>query len=435
MPTSPKKLLVLQVAALGFEFLSGHYGNRRDDLLFKPIDAVFPAVTCTAQASMRTAAAPSAHGMIANGLYHRALRKPLFWEQAAAQVEGRRWWDGFRDDGGTVGMLFWQQSLGERADVVLSPAPIHKHHGGMIQDCYSLPRGLYDRLRATLKRPFNLHRYWGPMASEASSQWIAEAVAALVRDGDAPDVCLAYLPGLDYNLQRYGPDDKRSARSLGRVLAQIDLVTRAAAEAGYAMLIFGDYAIAPCPGGAVFPNRALHAAGLMDVREVKGRAYPDLYASRAFAVVDHEVGHVYIHSAGDIDAARRALAAVDGIERVLDRDDRKAWGVDHPNAGELVIVASEGHWLAYPWWTDPRREPDYARHVDIHNKPGFDPCELFFGWPPMSVSRDTTRIRGSHGRTGPGREVAWAARGFEPADDPATLIELASSIEPWLTSS
>jgi hypothetical protein len=158
-------------------------------------------------------------------------------------------------------------------------------------------------------------------------------------------------------------------------------------------------------------------AGLLTLREVAGMEYPDLHASRAFAVADHEIAHVYVRDPADIVRTAGTLRAVPGIE-IADA------GLGHPNAGELLAIAKDGFWLAYPWWTDNRRAPDYARHVDIHNKPGYDPCELFFGWPPPSTSLDATRIRGSHGKVGPGREIAWAAT-FEPQGPVTDLISLA----------
>jgi hypothetical protein len=179
--------------------------------------------------------------------------------------------------------------------------------------------------------------------------------------------------------------------------------------------------------GATFPNRALLTAGLLAVREVRGRRYADLHASRAFALVDHEVAHVYVRHDADIPAVRAAIQQLPGVGDVLDRARQADHGVAHANSGELVLVAGPGRWFAYPWWTRRRRRPDYASHVDIHNKPGYDPCELLWGWPPMSTSQDTRRIRGSHGKVGPGREVAWAATWDLPGS-PGSVVELATAV-------
>ena len=410
-----QKHLIIHAAALGWDLLE-QAGKTNHGMRFHPARSVFPAVTCTAQASFRTALPPSDHGMTANGVYFRNLRKPMFWEQAASLVHGPRIWEAARAKGKTVGMMFWQQSLGENVDLVLSPRPVHKHRGGMIQDCYTQPPELYRELTESLGRSFNLMHYWGPLAGTKSSAWITDATRAVMRRDEAPDILFTYLPHLDYDLQRHGPASPRAAAALETLLACLEGLTAAATAAGFTWLVTGDYAMGAADGGAVFPNRALREAGLFRVRPVKRMTYPDFFSSPALAVTDHEVAHVYVQ---DIERSREAascLAALPGVERVLDREAQAEMGCDHANGGDLLAVAEEGRWFAYPWWTDPGEAPDYARHVDIHNKPGFDPCELFFGWPPLSVSLDTNKVKGTHGRAGPNRRVAWAAS-FEPDRD------------------
>ena len=424
-----KKLLVIQVAGLGHAFASRHGLREVGGCAARPLEPVFPALTCTAQATLRTGLPPAAHGMVANGFFETALRKPLFWEQSAGLVGGPRVWERFRARGGTVGLLFFQQSLGERVDQWLSPAPVHTHGGGMLMGCHSRPADLYGRLAARAGRAFSLHRYWGPLASAKSSEWIAEAVAGLLDEPDAPDLCFAYLPGLDYDLQRFGPDHPKAARALAAVRRELERLFAAAAKNGYEAIAFGDYAITPVARGAVFPNRALRAAGLFAVRALRGRAYPDFYQSAAYALPDHQVAMV---TCFDPDARARvaeALRALDGVAQVLDRDGQAALGVGHPRAGDLLLVAEPGAWFAYPWWTDPREAPDYATHVDIHNKPGYDPCELFFGRTPFSVSQDAARVRGTHGLAGAGCEAALAATLPLKA---RSLEELACEIREWL---
>jgi predicted AlkP superfamily pyrophosphatase or phosphodiesterase len=426
----PRKLLIVQVAGLGYDFATEH-AIRVASQPFLPMETVFPALTCTVQASFRTATAPSAHGMVANGRYHRDLHRTLFWEQSADLVQGPRIWDNLRQRGRKVAMLFWQQSLGESADILLSPAPVHKHHGGMIEDCYGKPAGLYARLCASLRRPFRLARYWGPFASPASSAWIAEATAAVLRDPElAPDLCLTYLPALDYDLQRHGPSHPAARQAVAALRAQLELLESAALAAGYDLLVFGDYAIAPTPDGAVFPNRALHEAGFLAVRNLHGMLYPDFHESRAFALCDHEIAHIYVRQAQDRPAVQRLLSALPGMEQVSPPGTPPAIHLDHPHAGDFIALAAPGRWLAYPWWQHRAEAPDFAGHVDIHNKPGYDPCELFFGWPPGTVSRDAARVRGSHGRVGPSRRACRA--GTLPLDGADTLIDIAAAAGKWL---
>ena len=408
-----KKILVVNVAALGWQLV-----QRRPPpppLVFQSLETVFPAVTCPVQAAFRTGLAPAACGLESNGLFLRDLRKVSFWEQSAALVHGARIWENFRACGKKVGLLFWQQSLGEQADLILSPKPIHKHHGGLIQDCYSQPHDLYARLVAELGRPFNLMHYWGPLASHKASDWITEATCAVMSAPDlAPDLLLTYLPHLDYDLQRHGPGDPRAFQALEKAYACISKLWKTAAATGYDILIFGDYAIEAVTGAPIFPNRALRAANLFQVRKVGGRAYPDFFTSAALAMADHQIAHVFV-----LDAARRAvvrtmLETLDGVGEIFER------------GADFLVTAQPGRWFAYPWWEQRREAPDYASHVDIHNKPGYDPCELFWGWPPGAVGQDATRVHGTHGLVGVGREVAWAAS--LQFSKPVSLLDLAQQL-------
>jgi predicted AlkP superfamily pyrophosphatase or phosphodiesterase len=419
------KLLVVQVAALGWDLVKDVAG-------FQAAESFFPAVTCSAQAGFRTASLPREHGVVANGTRVGELSKILLWEQAAGLVSGERIWSGYREAGSKVGMMFWQQSLGdEELDLVLSPAPIHKHSGGMIQDCYGKPDGLYEGLSKKVGRPFNLMHYWGPLASRKSSAWITDATCAVMREGRwGADLLFSYLPHLDYDLQRHGPGSKQAGKSLEFTLDCIARMKREAEAQGYRWLFWGDYAIEPVTG-AVFPNRRLREAGLMKTRRIKKLAYADLYGTPAFAMVDHQIAHVYTRGEGVTEATREALTGMEGIAAILDRKEQAVYGLDHAHSGELVLIAEAGRWFAYPWWTERKEAPDYATHVDIHNKPGYDPCELFFGWPPGSVSMDTRRIKGSHGR--PGEKVGWSTS-LEFAAKPESMLDVARFTKAWLDS-
>jgi predicted AlkP superfamily pyrophosphatase or phosphodiesterase len=388
------KLLVIEVAALGYEFWEkNHQAEFWAKLKNNSVDTVFPAVTCAVQASFRTASKPEDHGMIANGFFDRKLKKAFFWEQASSLYKGARIWDGFRQKGGTVGQLCWQQSLGADSDLILSPAPIHKHHGGMIQDFYSRPAGLYQELCGKVGRKFNLFNYWGPFTSVKASRWITGAACEILKSSVAPELLLMYLPHLDYDLQKYGPEHPKAAKSyLDTELMLEELFTFAKLN-GYEILIFGDYAITPAKE-VVYPNLKLLEKGFFQARDVEGHLYPDLYSSKAFALVDHQVAHVYLSDREkNIEAVKALFENTAGVEKVSIADGENVSG------GDLILEAEAGCWFAYPWWDDPKKAPDYACHVDIHSKPGFDPCELFMEWwPPMSITQDAGRICGTHGK-------------------------------------
>ncbi len=222
-----KKLLIVNVAALGLDLVSKTPPPFKG-LTFKKLETIFPAVTCSTQASFRTGRLPNKHGMVANGRFFPDLKKMMFWEQSARLVDGERIWREFREKGNRVGLMFWQQGLGEDVDLVLSPKPIHKHVGGIIQDCYSQPHDLYKQLTNEIGRPFKLAHYWGPLASKKSSDWIVKAMIAIMKRSDAPELLIAYLPHLDYKLQRHGTDSQKGIQALTTVYHYIEYLYSAA---------------------------------------------------------------------------------------------------------------------------------------------------------------------------------------------------------------
>lgn len=421
------RLLVVQVAALGYDFFTGHHGSAEwQGLTFRPARSIFPALTCPVQATMRTGTLPRRHGMVFNGHFSRPLRRPLFWEQASSLVEGERVWQQYRASGKTVGMMFWQQSLGEGADVVVSPWPVHTHGGKLIDRTFSKPTNLYAKLARRLGGPFKLKHYWGPLASFQASQWIAQATAHLMGMDLAPDLLFTYLPHLDYGLQKHADDAVKARGDYTRCLMLLEVLRDACRRHDYDLLIYGDYAIGPVKR-VLFPNRILLDLGLLSVRAINARLYPNLHDSRAFAVVDHECAHVYLQRDEDLAQTLAALESLGGRFDLLYGDELAARGLAHPHSGRIVMAGHPGTWFAYPWWRQRGQAPDYATHVDIHHKPGFDPCELFFGWPPFATSQNPARVHGSHGSDADERQIAWAStRTFDPV--PETQLDLARAL-------
>ena len=391
------KHLVVSVAGLGWKELERRGATRLAGLEFRAAESVYPAVTCVAQATLRTGLDPAAHGMTSNGWWCHATRRPSFWEQSSELVLGPRVWDAARAAGATVGMFFFQQSIGEDVDVLVSPAHIHKHEGGSILYRYAQPPEADAALRAR-NGAFPLHRYWGPIAHpKAGDACLADFLA--MQAAFPCDVAFLYLPTLDYDAQRFGPDDPRGERAWAHFRRELEALAAFAEKAGASLTVLGEYAIAPVTAPPAFPNRTLRKAGLFRTRTLRGMAYPDFPASRAFAMCDHEIAHVYVPDPADLPAARAALEATGEYELVQERAPDLEWA--HETAGELLLLAKAGSWCAYPWWTDRREAPDYATHIDIHNKPGYDPSELFFDrspWLHPRTCQDHSRIRGTHGR-------------------------------------
>jgi predicted AlkP superfamily pyrophosphatase or phosphodiesterase len=385
----------------------------------RPLAPVFPAVTCAVQATFMTGAPPRDHGIIGNGWLFRDLMEVWFWRQSNALVGGEKIWDAAkrRDPAFTCANMFWWYNMAASHDIGVTPRPIYKSDGRKLPDCYARPAELRDELTRALGA-FPLFQFWGPATSIASSRWIADATLH-VRRTRAPTLTLAYLPHLDYDLQRFGPDDPRIAKSLTEVDAVAGDLIADAERDGARVIVLSEYGIGRV-STPIHINRALREAGLLKVREEDGGEILDVPQSAAFAVADHQVAHIYVADPARIDEVRRMVAALRGVERVLDRGEQDALAIDHPRAGELVAIARADAWFTYYYWLDDRRAPDFARMVEIHRKPGYDPVELFIdpairaprlavGWRLAArtigfrilmdvVSLDAALVRGSHGR-------------------------------------
>ncbi|MFJ3234037.1 nucleotide pyrophosphatase/phosphodiesterase family protein [Streptomyces sp. NPDC086787] len=417
----PTPLLLLDVVGLTPRLL-GHMPNL--DALARsgshtPLGTVLPAVTCSAQSTFLTGLPPSEHGVVGNGWYFRELGDVLLWRQHNGLVGGDKVWDAARraHPGYTVANICWWYAMGADTDITVTPRPVYYADGRKEPDCYTRPADLHDELTERFGT-FPLFQYWGPGAGLASSRWIIEATRHINRTR-RPDLTLCYLPHLDYDLQRFGPDDPRSLKAAADLdSAMAPLLDDAKAE-GRTVVALSEYGITHVDH-PVDINRALRRAGLLEVHIQDGMEYLDPMASRAFAVADHQIAHVYVRRPEDLAATRAALDGLPGIERLLDDDGKKKNGLDHPRSGELVAVAEPNAWFTYYYWLDDAHAPDFAPLVDIHRKPGYDPAELFMDpldphvkvkaatalarkklglrYRMAVVPLDPSPVRGSHGR-------------------------------------
>ncbi len=414
-----KPVLLVDVVGL----TARHLGPRTPHLCAlaarAPMTTVLPAVTCSAQATLLTGLPPSGHGAVGNGWFARDTGEVALWRQSNALVAGEKLYETVRrrDPDATTAKLFWWWNLGAAVDLSITPRPFYPADGRKIPATYAAPTEYGAWLDARLG-PFPFFDFWGPKSGLPSSRWIADAAIATLAER-RPTLTLAYLPHLDYDFQRHGPDDPRSLQAVADVDAVVGDLLRAAERAGAEVVVVSEYGITAVDQ-PVHVNRALRDAGLLAARATPAGDVLDVFASRAFAVADHQVAHVY---ARDDRAQRDALAlleALDGVEQVLHGAALERAGLAHPRSGDLVAVAAPRAWFTYYYWTDPAAEPDFARSVDIHRKPGYDPCELFLdpalAFPRLRVARrlvqkklgmrylmdviplDAALVRGSHGR-------------------------------------
>lgn len=397
-----KIVIVLNVAGLSPALLRDEKSLPNINALkkegtFRVMNPGFPAVTCSVQATLLAGKPPADHGIVGNGYFDRLSMKPEFWAQEDALVRGPRIWDIMkeRNRSSKIAVLFWQNSKFINADIVITPSPIHTEHG-MVEWCYSKPVGYYEKISKNIG-PFSLKDYWGPMASAKSSQWIAEA-SLLTLKQELPDMLLVYVPHLDYISQRLRPDSPEVKRELTVVDQIVGKFLAFRQEYGVdevVIFVVSEYGLTPVTE-AIFPNRILRQDGLLKVREIGGSEYIDFELSDAFAIVDHQIAHIYCKKEA-IERTKKVLSASKGIEQVLDHPAQRALQINHPRSGELIALAAPDKWFAYYYWEDDKKAPFYARTVDIHNKPGYDPCELFIDMQTKSIPFSPGLVKGSHG--------------------------------------
>ena len=415
-----------------------------------PLREVTPAVTCTAQATILTGQLPSVHGVVANGWLFRETNEVRFWQQSNRLIQAEPLYATAKKRAAqrgkpfTSAKLFWWFNQGADVTVSVTPKPWYGVDGNKVFGITGEPPELSGNLEARLgKFPFST--FWGPMAGLPCTRWIANAAAETVRT-QKPNLTLVYLPHLDYDPQRFGP----SATDMPKCVKELDdacePLLAAAKSTGAQVWVVSEYGHCDV-SRPVYLNRVLRTAGLLSVRPGPFGEQLDFYGSRAFAVVDHQLAHVYVADPADIPRVRELLSPVPGVGRVLGGEERVEIGLNHERSGELVVLSESDSWFAYPYWLDDQHAPDYARAVAIHNKPGFDPCELFFDpklwFPKLRAARrllqkklgfrtifdvvplDASIVQGSHGlpATDPLDRAILIGHGEKPSGElPMTAV-------------
>jgi predicted AlkP superfamily pyrophosphatase or phosphodiesterase len=397
-----------------------------------------PAVTCTAQSTYLTGTLPREHGIVANGWYNREAAEVQFWKQSNHLVQGRKIWEELRGrvPGFTCAKLFWWYNMYSTADWSITPRPMYPADGRKVFDIYTAPLSI----RAEIKRDlgeFPFPTFWGPAAGvnspqgkpDAASRWIAES-AMWIEEKHRPTLSLIYLPHLDYSLQRLGPRHPDIARDVLAIDTLVGDLIRFFRERGVAVLLLSEYGITPVDT-PIHLNRLFREQGWIAIKDELGLETLDCGASRVFAVADHQVAHIYLNDRSLESSVQTLLEKQPGVSRVLDASGKKELGLDHPRAGDFVALAKENAWFTYYFWFDDSVAPDFARCVDIHRKPGYDPVELFLdprlhlpklkiAWRLLKkklgfrmlmdlIPLDATLVKGSHGiRPGNARDYPIA---------------------------
>ena len=388
------------------------------DKQIQKIQPVLPAVTCTAQSTYLTGKWPSEHGIVANGWYFKTECEVKFWRQSNNLVQAPKIWDVARqlDPTFTCSNMFWWYNMYSTVDYSATPRPNYLSDGRKIPDCYTYPADLRDELQQTLGT-FPLFNFWGPNTTIKSSRWIADA--SMVTDKKYnPTLTLIYLPHLDYNLQRYGHDHP----SITKDLQEIDEVVKDLVEYyeknNSKVLLLSGYGITDV-NQPIHLNRLFRQKGWLGIRNEQTWELLDAGASKVFAVADHQIAHIYVNDQSLKSQVRALLEQTPGIDLILNEEGKKQYHLDHDRSGDFIAVADNHSWFTYYFWFEDHKAPDYARTVDIHKKPGFDPVEMFinpkYPIPLLKVAGklvrkklgfrtvmdliplDATLIKGSHG--------------------------------------
>jgi predicted AlkP superfamily pyrophosphatase or phosphodiesterase len=374
-----QKTVVIDVVGLSESLICEHtpylksYLERNHLSKIKP---VLPAVTTTAQSCYVTGKYPSEHGIVGNGWYDRTDAEVKFWKQSNQLVGANKLWDEAKkkDPTFTCAKMFWWYNMYSSADYSVTPRPQYHADGVKAPDCYSNPPELRDELQAALGT-FPLFNFWGPNANIKSTQWIADA-SIFVDQKYNPTLNLIYLPHLDYCLQKFGVDFTK----ISKELAEIDRVLQQLIEhfeSTHAQIILlSEYGINNV-SEPIHINRILRNHDCLAIREERGLELLDAGASKAFAVSDHQIAHVYVKNSADKKEVKKILEAIPGVAQVLDSKEIASQHLHHERTGDFVLIADTDKWFTYYYWLDDAKAPDFARCVDIFKKPGYDPVEMF----------------------------------------------------------
>ncbi|MEW4562165.1 nucleotide pyrophosphatase/phosphodiesterase family protein [Bremerella sp. JC770] len=361
----------------------------------------FPAVTLCVETNIMTGMLPVDHGVVANGWYDRDKGEVELWTMGNEAIDRPQIWDTLKQHDSSLTSAVWFPMLSKRcsADYVCMPAPVHNPDGSESLWCYTRPTEYYGQLLEEHGH-FPLKFFWGPLASIPSTKWIADT-AALTAKKHKPNFFYIYLPHLDYQAQKLGPDSEPAMKAVAEldvVLGDLFTELKQAYGEDVLILVASEYTIVPVDH-VTYPNRVLREAGLVKINSGEDGETIDYPGSDAFAVADHQLSHVYVkdRDQATIDKVVKLFEGQEGIAEVLAGDDREKYFLNHQRSGDVVLVSTANSWQAYYYWLDDANAPKFARTVDIHRKPGYDPVELHVDMATKSIPLDATLVKGSHG--------------------------------------
>jgi predicted AlkP superfamily pyrophosphatase or phosphodiesterase len=416
-----QKTVVINIVGLSTSVIGEYtpflqkYITRNSLTLIKP---AFPALTTTAQSNYVTGKNPDEHGIVGNGWYDREACEVKFWKQSNKLVEAEKIWEAAKrkDPSFTCSKMFWWYNMYSSADFSATPRPQYHSDGVKLPDCYTQPANLREKLQAKLGT-FPLFKFWGPTTSIASSKWIADASIEVDKENN-PTLTLIYLPHLDYCLQKFGVDFAKIGTDLKEIDALVEQLVNHYDQQDTSIILLSEYGINEV-NKPIHINRILRENGLLAIRNESGHELLDCGASKAFAVADHQIAHIYINDLKEKARIKSILENIEGVDLIMDEAEKIKHKINNKRAGDFILMAKQNCWFTYYYWLDDRLAPDFARSVDIHNKPGYDPVEMFmnpanpfiklraayklarkllgFRYRMDVISLDACLIKGSHG--------------------------------------
>ncbi len=412
------RLAVLNIVGLSKSLIGPHtpaisaFANQHGLQSYTP---AFPALTTTAQSSILTGTPPENHGIVANGWYDRESAEVRFWKQSNHIVLGEKIWDTLRRDLSnnstpfTCAKLFWWYNMHSTADFTITPRPLYPADGSKHFDIHTQPMLMRDELKADLG-PFPFQSFWGPASGIPSSQWIANS-AKWVEQKHSPSLSLVYLPHLDYCLQKDGPDSPNIPHELQAIDQLVADLISFYHSRSVKVILLSEYGISPV-NNPIHLNRLFRKKNWLSLKNELGRETLDYGGSKAFAVADHQIAHIYINDPSIKNEVTELLENTPGIDEIRTRN--------HHRSGDLIAIAKPNSWFTYYFWENDNLAPDFAPTIDIHRKPGYDPCELFINpairFPKLKIASfllrkklglralldiiplDASLVKGSHGR-------------------------------------